>query len=481
MAFGRSLFLDRLVAPAPRDDVLREARRLLRFANVDEDLADVMVSGCSVQSLELLRAELNRLEPNANWDTNGLNARRYWLAQALATYLLPGRVFDESPSSDAPVAAIMRDAAEGLFDLGRGQFLQLTKAATTIVNWIERHKAQSFVLVECPLGNTVPTQVILKAATERGHKISSTLWNPPRNDRKTRGWTLQQAARDLAEQTASADWVIYVDDAITGTRFTKLFDALSDAVGRRRFAALALAFNDPAMTNATPANSQKRLVKRVSEQANTIGLECGYLVFPNTPIFHIDHRGPVRWDSPIIWGELDLIAGKRKLNLIFTLLDHVFWVWEDLADPHSRLQVHLRSAWGRDEERAYAIDREALRRTFHDLTGRLGLSQTREEMHEMAQEAFPEDYLGSLTQMERPDVKVRFDWLRTAFLELAVRKKLTPEEASFLWRGFDHTFAASYFAHRPRPRRDHDYSPMTLPFGPALRALNERLVELIPT
>jgi hypothetical protein len=49
-----------------------------------------------------------------------------------------------------------------------------------------------------------------------------------------------------------------------------------------------------------------------------------------------------------MWGDSDLIAGKRKVNLIFTLIDHCFGILEDLGAEESRFRAYLERAWQQD-------------------------------------------------------------------------------------------------------------------------------------
>ena len=49
---------------------------------------------------------------------------------------------------------------------------------------------------------------------------------------------------------------------------------------------------------------------------------------------------------------------------------------------------------------------------------------------------YPADFTGEIDSIEEGEVKQRWDWFRTTFLELA-EAKLRPEEAYVLWRAFE--------------------------------------------
>jgi hypothetical protein len=328
--------------------------------------------------------------------------------------------------------------------------------------------------VESPLGNTVPVQALADLAESHGLVPSIVTWNAPRNDRYKRGRTIRDAARDLAEATAGFDAVVYLDDAITGTRFLKLFPEILLAAGKSRLAAIAMTFIDPNRPNATLRPS---LMEQVNEHAHNVGIGEGVIPFPPLRPFRIDAGSSARWESPMIWGESDLIAGKRKINLVFTLLDHLFGFLAEMATQESKFLPYLQQAWSQDTTGLVVeFAPDVLKGAFQAFTSELNSEDLRGVLHEEARTCFPMDYEGKLTSISEEELSIRIGWIRDAFIRQAVAR-VGEQKAWTLWRAFDDAWAASASEIRPRPTRDHDYAPYTLPYNRSISALNRRLRE----
>ena len=56
-----------------------------------------------------------------------------------------------------------------------------------------------------------------------------------------------------------------------------------------------------------------------------------------------------------MWGDSDLIAGKRKVNLVFMLLRHFFNILADLAQEQSTYRPYLEIAWSQDTTGAVSV------------------------------------------------------------------------------------------------------------------------------
>ena len=132
----------------------------------------------------------------------------------------------------------------GLFEVGQAQFVTLARQASAIADWLTARKPKSVALVESPIGNSLPVQLLGELLERRGITVSTVLWNAPRNDRPWRGRTVEQAADDRAAATAGHDYVVLVDEVLSGSRFLKLTDALGEKVDVRRFIPVAMVFSD---------------------------------------------------------------------------------------------------------------------------------------------------------------------------------------------------------------------------------------------
>jgi hypothetical protein len=89
--------------------------------------------------------------------------------------------------------------------------------------------------------------VIARLAKARGLKTEVVEWGFPRNASVGRGYNVKDAARKLtaAPLIVSADCVLFVDDALTGSRFIDIAEALRHSVGKDRIAVIAMQFEFP--------------------------------------------------------------------------------------------------------------------------------------------------------------------------------------------------------------------------------------------
>jgi hypothetical protein len=300
-------------------------------------------------------------------------------------------------------------------------------------------------------------------------------WNAPRNDRPSRGRTIVDASNECAEATAGFELVIFMDDAITGTRFVKLFDALLNRIGQNRFLPIAMMFRDTFRPETLENPNRDRLAKRVGEQGQRLGYPNALIEFPLQRLFRVDAAAHVRWESPVIWGESDLIAGKRKVNLVFTLLDHCFGLLDDLGAEESAFRPYLEHAWRQDTTGSVSLLAPGLvRSVFRAIVNDLPLDEIQSNLWQGAKARFPDDYTGRIVAMSEEDVKERWDWLGDAFLREA-EPRIGEQRASVARRAIDDTFAASFAEHKPWPSRDQDAAPYTFPFNKTITALNGRL------
>lgn len=477
MTFGTSAYLARRFTFAPNG-----AARLL-IAPLAELLGASSKEIDSYASKQFRYDELEELAILANrvisvTDPGPLakSTQKFWAAQTLAMPILSREPLSDAPADQVAIR-LLQVGADALYDVGYPQFQKLRLVCSELVSWLSKQAWPRVVLVESPLGNCVPVAVLHSLARSAGLTTKVVTWNAPRNDRAGAGRTVLDSTRPLTADVDSGDLVIFADDVITGTRFVKTFDALSREF-RGRVLPIAMAFRDP-VRPSTSSDQLRRVQTRVSNAGNLLGYEHTFVEFPILPAFRIDDGAPVYWDSPVIWGETDLVAGKRKVNLIFTMIDHLFDTLEDLAKPTSKLAKYLIASWRQNTAgESYAFAAGIREKVFSELVNKVGADELRISLATRGRDVYPADFTGEVVSIEEGEVKQRWDWLRTTFQELA-EAKLRPEEACVLWRAFGDTFAASHRKKRPRPSRDHAYAAYALRYNDTVRSFHEHLVRRI--
>ena len=303
-SFGRSALLDRMHETAPAELVAQEVGRLLSvLGENDPSLLSTLITA-SVNRATLAEMTLwnQRVAPNPQQDRLGRAASLFWAAQTLVTTVMRSAVLDLTAEYPPQIDQALSRGADGLFDVGQAQFEALARLADNIIEWLTGRNAKMIAFVELPLGNTVPVQLLKRLADQAGLKSKVITWNAPRNDKPSLGYTVEVAADLCANAAEDCDYVVFLDEALSGSRFIKLFEALLKRLGRDKFLPIAILFDDTFRPDLKTNSSRERLIKRLKEQGRRIGFSSPVNEFPLQRLFRVDGGNHVRWQSPVIWG-----------------------------------------------------------------------------------------------------------------------------------------------------------------------------------
>lgn len=136
----------------------------------------------------------------------GKAALKFWAAQTLVATALRPTVFDPNYSYPPALARALEVGAEGLYDVGVSQFDALAALGMGLVAWLTEQGVRRVALIESPLGNTVPVHFIAALARKRGLSAEIVQWNAPRNDRATRGRTVEESAAICGQRPKALIW-----------------------------------------------------------------------------------------------------------------------------------------------------------------------------------------------------------------------------------------------------------------------------------
>lgn len=420
----------------------------------------------------------HRMVPKPGLDAVGEAMRRFFAAQAMMD-LLEGSL-EASTSFPPLVKRVLKDGAEGLFKLGRPQFVRLAKLACELTGWLITRGHKTVTLVEAPLGNTVPVAVMREVAHLRGMNARIVEWGCPRNDRPSKGMTVRDSAKALATlpDVSDAEIVLFVDDALTGSRFRKMAGELRRMVGNDRVAVVAVRFRFHSGTGAKPFNV--RDMGTVESWAEVMSLPQGVVDFPALPTFNIDKHGSVYLASAMAWGDVDLVAGKRKTNLVFHLVERFEAIALRLAEPDGECRRFLeRELWSRDVRgREFVCTPGLINQVFSRIFEEAPVADLFQKVRASARAAFPDDYLGRRFEFNEAQVRRRSDWLRTCIFE-AAHGQIDESRAWVLSRAITDIHDAGLTGGKDKPSRDHDYGQYTIPWNPDLQTFHHHLVELV--
>lgn len=475
MSFGTSSHLANLFEAVSEEEMRPQIAKLLEAlgSNDVELLGSLTKTGFRRHQLDSLKLWNDRISPNPYSDDIGRSARIYWAAQELQA-LFP-KPFEPAPSELEPLGDLFEKGGNGLFEIGKDQFSKLAEISHGLTAWIVDQNIVELIILESPLGNTLPVQIIEDLLADSPVKTRVELWNAPRNDRASRGRTVSDSAREISELIGTANCVLFVDDALTGTRFRKLFDALKKELQEVKFVPVALLIEDTRPKNTQDLNKAIIKLQAVQTYADQHSLPYGVVRFPGLPLFRIDECSPVSWEYPMAWGDNDLVAGKRKVNLIFNLLDHALNILTDLGSERSSYREKLEYLWSQNTQgEKYLFSPGLTKEIFEDWGEKLELESFYRTLWIAAKTEFSDDYKGKNFTPDNEQVMRRWMWLAERFKEEA-GGRIGEKESYALWFAIDCLFAATIHKSRPRANRDHDYSQYALPFNDTIRKLNRQL------
>lgn len=418
-------------------------------------------------------------QPDPQRDLTGCAAADFMAAQTISSLLEVGAVIGEATVSVPLMQKVMERGADGLFTVGQTQFDELAQMTIDVVDWLARGRFNNIVLIEAPLGNSVPVAVLQRLARSRGLNSQIVEWACPRNDRAASGRTVEASAQDLATDPAvkSADMIVFADDAITGSRFLKMAKALRKAVGPTRVASIAMRvrYNPKAKFKVSPV----RDLSKVNDWAKPLGLPYGLLVFSDLPLFKFDNDGPALFQSALAWGDSALTAGKRKANIIYYFLDRYEAIYRQLALPGESPARDLltQELWACDTSgQQFKVLPLVARDTFCGCINALP-KDFFARIRASAEAVFPDEVLGQrITSVS--EVRRRTDWLAHCVFNEAV-KALPNGKAHLLANAILTLSSAGFDAGAAGPSRDHSYGQGTFPLPPGEDALHIRLVDRI--
>lgn len=468
-----SSYLANAMSFAPQPDVEVELNRLLTIqGHKDLDFANELHElPVTMAALSGLRRSAEQLAPSQDRDVYGHAFAQFGVANAIARDLLSPHTLDLEALMPAGVQEIMEAGAEGLLDLGFVQFAHLSRVAFELREWITSHRFDSVALIESPIGNSLPVQVVDDLLQKSGVRSRIVVLNAPRNDKPRLGQTVVEFAKACAEEVTGVDCVVYMDDVLTGTRYLKIFDPLQQHLAGSTFVAIALAFSDAQRPEAAKSENRSRVQRRVHKQGCITGYTSAWVDFPMLPEIGVDSGSRVLWQDPMIWGYFDIIAGKRKVNLTFDLIEHLVTILKDLGNVDSTFRPDLERAWKEDTE-GWRFKSGA--GSLQSIAKSIDTAALSKRLTKGAQETFPDDYSGKITVVEEIDVGSRTTFLRERFLE-EVRPHVKSGQEHLVRDAVFTAFSASFPAQEVRSTRDHVAAHYVLPYNRALQQLNFRL------
>ncbi|MCS3893286.1 hypothetical protein M2171_002419 [Bradyrhizobium japonicum USDA 38] len=476
--FGKSAYISRRFEYVDETEL---ASALGQFASLigeqPTEFAELAKQKIHRFRLEEFKRELAYLRPADGEDPIAAELRQFFAGQIMFTILEDVR--NQQRTYPPIVKRIFRDAADGLFEFGRDQAVALAEVADELVKWMQHRRFARVTILEMPVGNCVPVEIVRRIAVAREINVDVVEWAFPRNTSKHGGFTVRDAAQKFAQdpRVVSADCILLLDDVLTGSRLLNIAEALRRAVGLERLAVVGLHFAYPRGSRKPPYPA--RNLTRFDGWATQMGMPFGNKVMPTLPLFKGDQGDDFFLESPSIWIGADFIVGKRKVNLLYNKIDFYEQIARDLAsDTGKYLQSLKRAVWSKDEAGNWAFGSDVVEATFRRIFSSLSVDQLFRDVRSAAATDFPADQSAMDADLSEQVMKARIDWL-IAMIKTAALSQLSEQDAGMLTRAILETSNAGLNVRDRRIARDHAYGHYTSPYNAAVRALNDRLCERI--
>lgn len=368
-------------------------------------------------------------------------------------------------------------AASAMLLYGRDQFRALREVCCGLVGFCASVPSGKLVIVESPLGNVIPVRFMVETLRKAEIRYQVMQVSLPRNDRAGMAGrvTLRDRVEGFVDQLDPEHQLLYLDDAITGSRFKKVLGELRRSTKNRKFrepAAVAFGCTRHGGFSEHHVKIRAGVREDVEMAGKAMGIR-GWIELPPLPMIDCGPRGKYSWESPLAWGESDLIAGFRKVNLVFNLIEEARNIVELICSGDDATLKRLLRLWSTDQAgQQYVIDREVLAKALCEANGKVDWDQVRDR----AREVFPKDYRGDLPDFtggaEKEFVVHRINWLRGEVVGQAGRANSS--EGWMLWRAIDDLFVTN--ESRTGDSRDRDFSYYFAEYHPAVTRLREAII-----
>lgn len=348
--FSGSAEIDALMQPADSERVAVLIRSLLNGypGAIDEEL----ISYLTTKVLEIHVREMSDvIAQRAIYRAGKPQAESVAFSDFLAVQCL-SRLVDSHFDHDAIYPPSLIDVFEwgvgGLHKYALDQARQLARVAMAIASWCVAEGHSKVTIVDSPLGGTVPAQVIAKVLEAEGIVVHVKEFLAPRLKRHSEKYSIREAVENfIAEIEVGDSPVFYPDEMISGSRFLNLHRALHNKLGDRLIP-IALEVHSWNATTRDTAVKTAEAVAELRKETKDTASSLVHFRFPPSCRLTIDAGPPVIPNSPFYWGEVDTLAGKRKVNLVFDLINELRAISEAFKNPLSEAILTLQRLWSRD-------------------------------------------------------------------------------------------------------------------------------------
>ncbi|WP_427308954.1 hypothetical protein [Cupriavidus sp. H39] len=387
--------------------------------------------------------------------------------------------FDKTAIYPPTLVGIFEWGIDGLHKYALDQARQLARVAMTIADWCVREGHSKVTVIDSPLGGTVPAQVIGKVLETEGIAVQLMEFLSPRLPRHSEKYSIREAAESFAKKIQGDNSpVFYPDEMISGSRFLNLYRALHKKLGDRLIP-IALEVHSWNTTTRDTAEKTAKAVAELREETAGTASSLVHFRFPPSRRLTIDAGLPFIPNSPFYWGEVDTLAGKRKVNLVFDLINELRAISDAFKRPDSEEILTLHRLWSYDTNGKIILGNlPHLQNVLPRVASQISWSR----IEGAARTSFAHEYMGKQPVITKDHAIERLLWLKKEIvrdLDPEGFENGKPTEAHLFTNALQTLFDFGAFGRRlPRPK-NRDYCEYTLAYAMPLAAINAKLVSLV--
>ena len=208
-------------------------------------------------------------------------------------------------------------------ELAKEQIKLLNTLINKIVEAVIRFKGVNIYLLECPVGNSIPTKLLynkLKKSNIESAVIKVAL---SRNDTVSKGITRKQLIENkiLSLNFNSSSLVIYIDEWITGSNFNSLSVHLSNILKKTNSWFFPAAYM---ITDSKNKSRYSSFIQKHDEYLSKLNLSgIDYRI--ELPLFIPENN-----KYPFFFSEHDRLAGYRKMQILGSIFSTFDYAIEEL-------------------------------------------------------------------------------------------------------------------------------------------------------
>lgn len=267
-----------------------------------------------------------------NWHSDPLSRLNMALLVNLLHVSLPelNSAIPGALDLEEPTKAIIRGLIAEYVAANRDQAESLVKACRDFVATASgASPGGSFVLVEMPIGNSVPCRLLESFLAELGHKVDTLLCGFPRKNNKIKKEVLNKHVKESGIDVSSGKTLLYLDEWNSGSNFKEACRLLSGSEILKHCKLLAGALLAPEARIHERYLSLCEAHDRLTRSTWGDGVDSKALRYPISPM----QSGLFKlMGTPFMWGEYDRLSGYRKMQFVGSIVSSLHEAIDELRN-----------------------------------------------------------------------------------------------------------------------------------------------------